>query len=156
MSAPAAEHFVIDTHREGTTEIVAIRGGVDINTAPLLRAVLDTVVRRRPRRVEVDLSAASHFGAGAGRTGRDPAPAGRPRGAAGAVRPEPDRPPAAGPDRSGARHRGRRLGHPNRRVSLGSTAPDATGREVRMAAGRLHRTELGITTAFRRPHMELI
>ncbi len=79
MSAPAAEHFVIDTHREGTTEIVAIRGGVDINTAPLLRAVLDTVVRRRPRRVEVDLSAASHFGAGAGRTGRDPAPAGRPR-----------------------------------------------------------------------------
>lgn len=63
MSAPAAEHFVIDTHREGTTEIVAIRGGVDVSTAPLLRAVLDTVVRRRPRRVEVDLSAASHFGA---------------------------------------------------------------------------------------------
>ncbi len=53
------------------------------------------------------------------------------------------------------RHRGRRLGHPNRGVSPGSTAPDATGREVRMAAGRLHWTERGITTAFRRRHLEL-
>lgn len=63
MSVPAAEHFVVDTHREGTTEIVAIRGGVDISTAPLLPTVLDTVVRRRPWRVEIDLSAASQFGA---------------------------------------------------------------------------------------------
>ena len=54
-----AEHFVVDTHREGGTEVVVVRGEVDVATAPLLRAVLDTVVRRRPARVEVDLSGTS-------------------------------------------------------------------------------------------------
>jgi anti-anti-sigma factor len=51
-----APHFVVDTRRSGTTEVVEVRGEVDIATAPLLRAVLDTVVGRRPTRVEVDLS----------------------------------------------------------------------------------------------------
>ncbi|HST63982.1 MAG TPA: STAS domain-containing protein [Mycobacteriales bacterium] len=63
MSAPAAEHFVIDTHRDGSTEVVVVRGEVDTATAPLLRAVLDTVVGRRPGRLEVDLSGASYLGA---------------------------------------------------------------------------------------------
>ena len=62
MSAPAAEHFVIDTHRDGNTEVVVVRGEVDMATAPLLRAVLDTVVGRRPDRLEVDLSGASYLG----------------------------------------------------------------------------------------------
>ena len=52
----AAPHFVVDTRRSGSTEVVEVRGEVDIATAPLLRAVLDTVVGRRPTRVEVDLS----------------------------------------------------------------------------------------------------
>jgi anti-sigma B factor antagonist len=52
----AAPHFVVDTRRSGTTEVVEVRGEVDIATTPLLRAVLDTVVGRRPTRVEVDLS----------------------------------------------------------------------------------------------------
>lgn len=59
MTTPAtsaAPHFVVDTRRSGTTEVVEVRGEVDIATAPLLRAVLDTVVGRRPTRVEVDLS----------------------------------------------------------------------------------------------------
>jgi anti-sigma B factor antagonist len=51
-----APHFVVDTRRSGTTEIVEVRGEVDIATSPLLRAVLDTVIGRRPTRVEVDLS----------------------------------------------------------------------------------------------------
>jgi anti-sigma B factor antagonist len=55
----AAPHFVVDTRRAGTTEIVQVRGEVDIATAPLLRAVLDTVVGRRPARVEIDLSEAT-------------------------------------------------------------------------------------------------
>jgi anti-sigma B factor antagonist len=54
--AAAAPHFVVDTRRDGTSEVVEVRGEVDIATAPLLRAVLDTVVGRRPNRVEVDLS----------------------------------------------------------------------------------------------------
>ena len=56
-AASAAPHFVVDARRTGTTELVQVRGEVDIATAPLLRAVLDTVVGRRPTRVEVDLSA---------------------------------------------------------------------------------------------------
>ena len=40
----AAPHFVVETHRNGTTEVVVVQGDVDIATAPLLRAVLDTVV----------------------------------------------------------------------------------------------------------------
>ena len=55
-TAPVAPHFVVDTRRAGTTEVVQVTGEVDIATAPLLRAVLDTVVARRPARVEVDLS----------------------------------------------------------------------------------------------------
>jgi anti-anti-sigma factor len=53
------QHFVVDTHRDGSTDVVAVRGEVDIATVPLLRAVLDAVVARRPARVEVDLSAAT-------------------------------------------------------------------------------------------------
>jgi anti-sigma B factor antagonist len=55
----AVEHFVVDTHRDGATVVVVVRGEVDLATAPLLRAVLDSVVGRRPARVEVDLSGAS-------------------------------------------------------------------------------------------------
>jgi anti-sigma B factor antagonist len=62
---PAAPHFVVDTRRAGTTEIVQVSGEVDIATAPLLRAVLDTVVARRPARVEVDLSGTTFLDAGA-------------------------------------------------------------------------------------------
>lgn len=55
-----AEHFVVvDTHRDGATEVVVVRGEVDAATAPVLRAVLDGVLVRRPARVEVDLSGAS-------------------------------------------------------------------------------------------------
>jgi anti-sigma B factor antagonist len=59
----AAPHFVVETHRNGTTEVVVVQGDVDIATAPLLRAVLDTVVARRPNRVEVDLSGATFLDA---------------------------------------------------------------------------------------------
>jgi anti-anti-sigma factor len=55
----AAPHFVVDARRIGTTELVQVRGEVDIATAPLLRAVLEAVVGRRPTRVEVDLSGAT-------------------------------------------------------------------------------------------------
>jgi anti-sigma B factor antagonist len=58
-AAASAPHFVVDTRREGTAETVQVRGEVDIATAPLLRAVLDTVVGRRPSRVEIDLSGAT-------------------------------------------------------------------------------------------------
>ena len=57
--ASAAPQLVVDTRRSGTTELVQVRGEVDLATAPLLRAVLDTVVGRRPGRVEVDLSGAT-------------------------------------------------------------------------------------------------
>jgi anti-anti-sigma factor len=60
-----AEHFVVDTHRDGGTEVVVVRGEVDLATAPLLRAVLDTVVGRRPARVEVDLSGTTFLDASA-------------------------------------------------------------------------------------------
>jgi anti-sigma B factor antagonist len=52
----AEPHFVVDTRRTGVAEVVQVSGEVDIATAPLLEAVLDTVVARRPGRVEVDLS----------------------------------------------------------------------------------------------------
>jgi anti-sigma B factor antagonist len=55
-AATAAPHFLVDTRRAGTTEVVQVRGEVDLATAPLLRAVLDTAVARRPSRLEVDLS----------------------------------------------------------------------------------------------------
>lgn len=57
------EPFAVDSHRDGATEVVVVRGEVDIATAPLLRAVLDSVVGRRPARVEVDLSGASFLDA---------------------------------------------------------------------------------------------
>ena len=50
------QHFVVDTHRDGRAEVVVVRGEADIATVPLLRAVLDTVLARRPAVVEVDLS----------------------------------------------------------------------------------------------------
>jgi anti-sigma B factor antagonist len=59
----AQPHFVVETRRSGTAELVQVRGEVDIATAPLLRAVLDTVVARRPTRVEVDLSGATFMDA---------------------------------------------------------------------------------------------
>jgi anti-sigma B factor antagonist len=55
----AVGHFEIDTHRDGATDVVVVRGEVDLATAPLLRAVLDSVVGRRSARVEVDLSGAT-------------------------------------------------------------------------------------------------
>jgi anti-sigma B factor antagonist len=64
-AAAAAPHFVVDTRRVGTAEVVEVRGEVDIATAPLLRAVLDTVVGRRPSRVEVDLSGTTFLDANA-------------------------------------------------------------------------------------------
>jgi anti-sigma B factor antagonist len=62
VTAPPAgrrlgEDLVVETHREGTTLVVSVRGDVDIATAPLLRAVLDGLPTARPPRVEVDLSA---------------------------------------------------------------------------------------------------
>jgi anti-anti-sigma factor len=57
------EPFAIDSHRDGATDVVVVRGEVDISTSPLLRAVLDSVVGRRPARVEVDLSGASFLDA---------------------------------------------------------------------------------------------
>ncbi len=57
------EPFAVDCHRDGATEVVVVQGEVDIATAPLLRAVLDSVVGRRPARVEVDLSGASFLDA---------------------------------------------------------------------------------------------
>lgn len=62
MTAPAyggrlGEDLVVETHREGSTLVVSVRGEVDISTAPLLSAVLDGLHTARPRRVEVDLSA---------------------------------------------------------------------------------------------------
>jgi anti-anti-sigma factor len=64
-TGPAAPHFVVDTRRSGTTETVVVRGEVDVTTAPLLRAVLDTVIGRRPTRVEVDLSGTTFLDANA-------------------------------------------------------------------------------------------
>ena len=52
----SSEDLVIETSREGSTVVIAVRGEVDIATAPLLRAVLDGVYAAHPRRVEVDLS----------------------------------------------------------------------------------------------------
>jgi anti-sigma B factor antagonist len=59
----AAPHFVVDTRLSGTIETVVVRGEVDMATSPLLRAVLDTVIGRRPTRVEVDLSGATFLDA---------------------------------------------------------------------------------------------
>lgn len=59
----SAQHFVVDTHRDDGTDVVAVQGEVDLATVPLLRAVLDAVVARRPARVEVDLSAATFLDA---------------------------------------------------------------------------------------------
>jgi anti-sigma B factor antagonist len=63
VSEPTAPHFVVDTRRSGTVETVVVRGEVDIATSPLLRAVLDTVIGRRPTRVVVDLSGATFLDA---------------------------------------------------------------------------------------------
>lgn len=63
VSARPVELFLVDTYAEGPVVVVVVRGEVDAATAPLLRAVLDTVVCRRPARVEVDLSGASFLGA---------------------------------------------------------------------------------------------
>jgi len=57
------QHFVVETHREGTVEVVVVRGDADPATVPLLAAVLDTVVARRPERVEVDLSGVTYLDA---------------------------------------------------------------------------------------------
>jgi anti-sigma B factor antagonist len=63
VSTAAAPHFVVDTRRQGAAEVVQVSGEVDIATAPLLRAVLDTVVGRRPTLVVVDLSEATFLDA---------------------------------------------------------------------------------------------
>lgn len=51
------EDFRVDVVRGDRTDVVLVHGELDIATAPLLRSALDTVYARRPRRVEVDLSA---------------------------------------------------------------------------------------------------
>lgn len=50
------EDFGVDVVRDGTHEVVVVRGELDIATAPLLRAALDTVQARSPQRVDIDLS----------------------------------------------------------------------------------------------------
>ena len=52
----SVQTFTIDVSRGDARETVVVRGELDIATVPLLQAVLDTAHRRRPRRVEVDLS----------------------------------------------------------------------------------------------------
>jgi anti-sigma B factor antagonist len=56
LSADRTEDLVVETFRAGSTVVVAVRGEVDIATAPLLRAVLEGVYAAGPRHVEVDLS----------------------------------------------------------------------------------------------------
>lgn len=51
-----AQDFALDTSREGDVQVVAVRGELDMATAPLLRSVLATVGNRLPPRVELDLS----------------------------------------------------------------------------------------------------
>ena len=55
--------FSVDAVRGDFQETVQVRGELDIATAPLLSAVLDTVLARRPWRVEVDLSAVTFLDA---------------------------------------------------------------------------------------------
>lgn len=50
------EKFTIEAVHGDSNEIVIVRGDLDIATAPLLEAVLDTVLSTRPRRLEVDLA----------------------------------------------------------------------------------------------------
>lgn len=57
------EDFAVEVVHGGRQEVVVIRGELDLATAPLLRAALDTVHARRPRRVEVDLSGVSFLDA---------------------------------------------------------------------------------------------
>jgi anti-anti-sigma factor len=56
IDGDAVDQFVVDTVRDGAAEIVTVRGQVDVTTAPLLSAVLETVLGRRPTSVVVDLS----------------------------------------------------------------------------------------------------
>lgn len=57
------EDFCVDVVHGDSQDVVVIRGELDLATAPLLRAALDTVHARRPRRVEVDLSGVSFLDA---------------------------------------------------------------------------------------------
>jgi anti-sigma B factor antagonist len=50
------EEFTIEAVHGDSGEIVVVRGELDIATAPLLEAVLDTVVSQRPQRLDVDLA----------------------------------------------------------------------------------------------------
>ena len=59
------EDFAVDVVRGDGQEVVVVHGELDVATAPLLRAALDTVYARRPGRVEVDLSRVSFLDASA-------------------------------------------------------------------------------------------
>ena len=50
------EEFTIEAVHGATSEVVIVCGELDVATAPLLEAVLDTVACRRPQRLEVDLA----------------------------------------------------------------------------------------------------
>jgi anti-anti-sigma factor len=47
---------VVGTWQQDRTLVIAVRGELDIATAPLLRGVLDGVLARRPQQVRIDLS----------------------------------------------------------------------------------------------------
>ncbi len=48
--------FLVEAVRGGLHESVVIRGELDLATVPRLQDVLDRVLARRPRRLEIDLS----------------------------------------------------------------------------------------------------
>ena len=50
------DDFSVEAVRENFHESVVIRGELDIATVPRLQNVLDRVLVRRPRRLEIDLS----------------------------------------------------------------------------------------------------
>lgn len=45
-----------DIHHTGNTAAVAVRGSLDINSAPAFSEAIDGVVAKRPEKVNVDLS----------------------------------------------------------------------------------------------------
>lgn len=50
------QDLMVQTHRQGSTVLVVVRGELDIATAPLLDAVLEGLVGVAPELVELDLS----------------------------------------------------------------------------------------------------